>query len=85
VDDVADAAQLFFSAPAIFLGNKRSSYMYYLTFDMAQKSDVNPRDRTQEGDIVIKGKNQNFKLVLLLTLPPLVHPLFRFYKVGVII
>ncbi|XP_066933957.1 laminin subunit gamma-1-like [Clytia hemisphaerica] len=81
VDDTNNSPQLYFSAPDIYLGNKRSSYMYYLTFDMTQQSVTNPRNRQQEGDIIIKGKNQNFKLVALVTLVPLQYQRFRSYKI----
>ena len=76
--------QLYFSAPAVFLGNKRSSYMYHLSFDVTQRSDDSPRNRTHGagGDVIIKGKSQNFKLVAVVELEPLVYQRFRTYQVG---
>ncbi|MEO0686570.1 MAG: laminin B domain-containing protein [Cyanobacteria bacterium J06649_11] len=75
--------QLYFSAPAIFLGNKRSSYMYHLSFDVTQRSDDFPRNRTHGagGDVIVKGKSQSFKLVAVVELEPLVYQKFRSYKV----
>lgn len=75
--------QLYFSAPAVFLGNKRSSYMYHLFFDVTQQSDDFPRNRTHGagGDVIIKGKSQSFKLVAVVELEPFVYQKFRSFKV----
>ncbi|XP_065644500.1 laminin subunit gamma-1 isoform X1 [Hydra vulgaris] len=72
---------LFFSAPDIFLGSKRSLYMYYITFDLTQYDDANPMDPTNDGDVIIKGKGLNFKLVMVLPRQPATHPTFTSYKV----
>ena len=83
VEDISNSPELYFSAPEPFLGIKRSSYMYHLSFDLTQQSDDFPRNRTNGagGDVVIKGKSDSFKLVTVVELQPLVYQKFRSYKV----
>ena len=84
VEDISNSPELYFSAPEPFLGNKRSSYMLHLSFDLTQQSDDFPRNRTNGagGDVVIKGKSDSFKLVTVVELQPLVYQKFRSYKVS---
>lgn len=75
------AAHLFFSAANSFLGNKASSYMYYLRFDMTQERTAAPIGDNKIGDVIIKGAGLDYKLVTKLPQPPPFHQSFRSYKV----
>ncbi|XP_057289958.1 laminin subunit gamma-1-like [Hydractinia symbiolongicarpus] len=77
----ANFPELYFTAPDIFLGDKRSAYMYYLTFDLTQENLTAPIDASTKGDVIIKGKSEIFTLVLQLPAPPLKHQMFRSYRV----
>lgn len=80
--DTGNFPEVFFSAPVSYLGDKRSSYMYHLTFDMTQTSDTNPQTTRPEGDVIIKGRHQNYKLVMELQPAPNVFQKFESYKVS---
>lgn len=83
--DTGNFPEVFFSAPPSYLGNKISSYMYYLTFDLTQKSTSNPQNIRPEGDVIIKGKDQAYKLVTQLQNPPKIYQKVESYKVNLIV
>ena len=75
------SVHLYFSAPLIFLGNKLSSYMYFLKFDLTQEHSIEPLGYTNMGDILIKGVGLPYRLVTKLVLPPRIHQHFRSYQI----
>ena len=84
VEDTSSSSEIYFSAPVVFLGDKRSSYMFHLSFDVTQQSDDLPANRSvagAPGDVIIKGKDQAFTLVTMVGAQPLVFQKFRSYKV----
>ena len=80
--DESGSREIFYLAPSIFLGNKRSSYMYYLSFDLSQETINNPMDASHEGDVIVKGRLQNFRLVYKLTIMPAKYQKFQSYQVS---
>ena len=80
--DESGSREIFYLAPSIFLGNKRSSYMYYLSFDLSQETINNPIDASNEGDVIIKGRLQTFRLVYKLAIMPAEYQKFQSYQVS---
>ena len=74
------AQELFFSAPAKYLGDKRVSHMLKLTFELTQQNSSQPTN-SNLGDVILVGNNASYRLVMKLNPPPPDYPSFRNYEV----
>eukprot|EP00794_Sanderia_malayensis_P016180 gene16180-17806_t len=78
--DTRSDSQLYFSAPAKFLGDKRASYMLKLMFDMTQQNNSQPFN-SRNGDVILKGNEVSYTLVTNLSGTPVQYPHFNSFEV----
>ena len=78
--DTSGAEDLYFVAPAKYLGDQRFAYTFTLSFKLQQDNGSLPA-ASSRGDVILEGKWFNKPLVTSLSTPPPAGNNFRKYEV----
>ena len=78
--DTSGPEDLYFVAPAKYLGDQRFAYTFTLSFKLQQDNASLPA-ASSRGDVILEGKWFNEPLVTSLTTPPPAGNNFRKYEV----
>ena len=76
-NDQGTYSELYFSAPAKYLGDKRFAYTYSMSF-LLQQDSFTSRQNSTKGDVILRGRSFDQVLVTSLGTP---GPMFTKFEV----